>query len=459
MPPVTGVLWRHVEVGGAPVDVRVEREAITEVGPALPPRPGEQVVAGGGGALVPGLHDHHLHLLAAARARDSVRLGPPEVRTPEQFVAALQRAAAGVPEDGWVRGVAYHASVAGDLGRADLDAVVSHCCVRVQDRSGALWMLNSRGLAAVGARSRSGRLFGADEQLGARIGGRVPPPLHPLGAELAAYGVTGVTDATPSADRSAMEVLSDAVAQGALPQRVTVTGGPALAAAPPPPGLARGPVKFVVADHALPAVDDVAAAVAAAHEAGRPVALHCVTAVALALALAAWGETGVRPGDRIEHGSVIPRRTVPLLGELGLTVVTQPGFIETRGDRYLLDVDPGERDDLYRCATLLDAGVAVGGSTDAPFGDLDPWRAVAAATTRRTAGGAVIGAGERLAPDAALALFLGDPGDPGGPPRRVAPGAAADLCLLDRPLAAALAAPSSRHVVATMVRGTVVFHR
>jgi predicted amidohydrolase YtcJ len=103
--------------------------------------------------------------------------------------------------------------------------------------------------------------------------------------------------------------------------------------------------------------------------------------------------------------------------------------------------------------------VAVGGSTDSPFGPADPWRAIAAATTRRTLGGRVLGAGERLDPAGALKLFLTSPDDPGGLPRRVAVGQPADLCLLRRPLDAALEEPSSAHVAATLVSGQFVSGR
>jgi hypothetical protein len=56
----------------------------------------------------------------------------------------------------------------------------------------------------------------------------------------------------------------------------------------------------------------------------------------------------------------------------------------------------------------------------------------------------------------ALSLYLGDPTDPGGPPRRVTTGAPADLCLLDAPLRDVLAAPSAGRVRATLVGGRVV---
>ena len=86
------------------------------------------------------------------------------------------------------------------------------------------------------------------------------------------------------------------------------------------------------------------------------------------------------PGDRIEHASVTPPEVIAVMAHLSLTVVTQPAFVAARGDVYLRDVDPADRPDLYRCASLLEAGVAVGGSTDAPFGPDDPWLAMRAAT-------------------------------------------------------------------------------
>ena len=149
---------------------------------------------------------------------------------------------------------------------------------------------------------------------------------------------------------------------------------------------------------------------------------------------------------------MIPLELVPRLRELGLVVVTQPAFVAARGDQYLSDVEADDVGDLWRCGSLLDAGVGVGGSTDAPFGPADPWQAIATAVDRRTKSGRVLGAAERIDAGRALAMFLSPPDDPAGAPRRVATGASADLCLLDRPLAAALAAPGLVTVVATLGR-------
>ncbi|MCU1344563.1 MAG: Amidohydrolase 3, partial [Acidimicrobiia bacterium] len=151
------------------------------------------------------------------------------------------------------------------------------------------------------------------------------------------------------------------------------------------------------------------------------------------IALAAWEAVGVRPGDRVEHGGVIAPEQAGLLAELGLTVVTQPSFVAERGDQYRAEVAPEDQPYLYRCGSLLAAGIAVAGSTDAPYGSSDPWRAMRAAVSRTTASGYPMGPQERIDGARALALFLGPVDRPGGPARRIAVGAPADLCVMRHP--------------------------
>jgi predicted amidohydrolase YtcJ len=250
------------------------------------------------------------------------------------------------------------------------------------------------------------------------------------------------------------------VQAGDLPQRLLVMGRPELPA-PRHPSIARGAVKLVLDEHALPALDVLARAIADGHARGRPVAVHCVTRTDVVLAVAAFEAAGAGPGDRLEHASVASPDVVARVAALGLTVVTQPGFVRERGDAYLTDVEAADRPWLYRLRGFLAAGVRLGGGTDAPFGDPDPWRAMQAAVARRTGTaavpGAVLGAAERLEPEEALALFTSDAEAPGGPPRRIAVGARADLCLLDRPWSAARAALSRARVHATIVGGSVVW--
>ncbi|HZZ90432.1 MAG TPA: amidohydrolase family protein [Caulobacteraceae bacterium] len=457
-------LIRGVEVEGrAGCDVRLRDGTIAEIGHALASRSEE--IDGHGGALIPGLADHHIHLFALAAQAASVRLD--DVTSAAELAARITAAAVAAPAGAWIRATGYHEGAAGDLSCRELDALAPRHPVRVQHRTGALWVLNSLALAALGtgalpdfverdARGApTGRIWRGDAWLRERLGAE-PPPLAPVGRQLAAFGVTAVTDASVTTDADAAGRLAAAHRAGALPQRLMLMSGGALA--PPADGaFTVGPVKVLLDDHALPDLDDFIARIAAARVRRRNVAVHCVTAGEFALTLAAFRTAGTEPGDRIEHGGVIPGEAIGELRTLGLTVVTQPAFVRERGDRYLAEVDPVDQPDLYRCASLREAGVPVAGSSDAPYATPDPWVGIAAAVQRTTRSGQRLGEAERVLPAAALGLYLGALEAPAGRPRRVAVGAPADLCLLGAPMREALAATSADVVRATLIGGEVVF--
>jgi predicted amidohydrolase YtcJ len=344
--------------------------------------------------------------------------------------------------------------MAGDLDRRALDEMVHGRPVRVQQRSGALWVINTAGLSALGvehgdapsgverdaAGRATGRLWRLDGWLRGRLGPRLAPDLRQVGRDLAGHGVTGVTDATPDLDEAHLAGLLGAVASGALPQRLHLLGVDHLPTDVPPAVRERvtvGACKLVLADHDLPALPDLVArlrAIRASDRFGsRPVAVHSVSRVSLVLACVALSHAGPVRGDRIEHASVVPEGVLPVLRRLGVTVVTQPGLVSERGDDYLRDVDPGEVGDLYRHARLLDAGIPVGLSTDAPYTAADPWATIWAAVRRTTRRGRVLGPNERVDVATAVDGLTTPCDDPGGQPRRIAPGEVADLCLLEEP--------------------------
>ncbi|MFZ4689809.1 MAG: amidohydrolase family protein [Polymorphobacter sp.] len=436
------MLIQGAEVAGRACDVRIASGIIVAIAPILAPQPGEAILAAHGCALLPGLHDHHIHLDATAAALASVRCGPPEVAS----LGALAAALAAVPGSGWLRGVGFHDSI-GWLDRAWLDAHGPARPVRIQHRGGRMWVLNSRAIAEIGAGvPADGRLIDGDALVAQRLG-RVLPDLSALGQRLAAQGITGVTEVTPRNDAADFARYAGA----GMAQRLLVMGGPALDDQPAMAQARRGAVKLHYHDHDLPGLDALAAEVARAHAAGRPVAAHCVTRGELLLTLAAIEMAGAHPGDRIEHAGVAPDEAVDWVARLGLTVVTQPHFLAERAAAYAREVDAADRPLLYRLQAWRRAGVRLAGGSDAPFGGLNPWAAMAAAVNRPPG----FGAGEALTPEAALELFLGDPDDPGGAARRVAVGAAADLCLLDRGWAAARADLGAVGVRVTLVAGEI----
>jgi predicted amidohydrolase YtcJ len=178
-----------------------------------------------------------------------------------------------------------------------------------------------------------------------------------------------------------------------------------------------------------------------------------VTAEQLIVAVAAFERAGV-VGDRIEHASVVPPGYAARLARLGLTVVTQPGFISARGDDYLHEVPAPERPWLYPCASLARAGTALAAGTDAPFGPADPWQCIAAAVSRRAPSGRVVGRTERLSPARALRLFLTAPEDPGRL-REIRPGHPGDLCVLRTPLRPFLSGPDAGGVHASIIAAQI----
>jgi predicted amidohydrolase YtcJ len=420
-------LLRRVEVEGAVFDVRVG--ASVEAIGQLSALPGEDVIEGQGGALIPGLHDHHLHLLALAAAASSV-----DVSTGLEVLRGREGG-------GWLRAVGWDQ----DGDRRDLDAVVPDRPVRVQHRSGALWVVNSRGLRALDLDASpgierdaegepTGRLWRMDAWLADQVG-RELPDLAAVGDRLLRLGITGVTDATPDLDPDTCALLRASVAL-----RLLLLGDRE----------GTGPYKVVLPDHDLPSYDELLLALSAVRP--RPVAVHCVTREALLLLLVALDEVGHHPGDRIEHGSLVPSE----LTGLRPIVVTQPAFLTVRGDDYLRSVDAVDLPDLYRYGSLRAAGTCVVPSSDAPFGPLDPWVVLRAARDRTSLSGARLGAEEAVSTAIALDGMLRPLENPRAPARAVRVGAPADLVLLDAELDDVLNDPDARRVRATLLHGRVV---
>src|SRR5262249_55964538 len=144
------------------------------------------------------------------------------------------------------RAVGYHESVAGVLDRHALDAVLPRRPVRVQHRTGALWVVNSLAAARLGLDEcgldgverdgdgrPTGRLWRMDRWLAARLPG-MAADLGAVSRKAASLGITGFTDATPDATERDLAFLAGApVAQrlcamappGVSPPAGTITAG------------------------------------------------------------------------------------------------------------------------------------------------------------------------------------------------------------------------------------------
>jgi predicted amidohydrolase YtcJ len=205
--------------------------------------------------------------------------------------------------------------------------------------------------------------------------------------------------------------------------------------------------------------------VAQAARAGDAVAVHCTGVPTLVAALAAFAALPVRlrrRPHRLEHVGECPPALIGEIARLGLTVVTNPAFVYWRGDVYRRDTPPARHGWLYRARSLAAAGIALAAGSDAPIVAPDPWRTLAAARNRRTRAGRVLGASERLAARAALALVTTGAGAALGRPDlgRLAPGSPADAIVVPAdPLRVDAATLAMLRPVLTVVDGRIVWRR
>lgn len=456
---------REATVGSIVTNIRIDSDRIVEVGQDLIQQPGDAVISADGGTLIPGLHDHHLHIRSLAASGLSVQVGPPDVVDEPSFVAALLSRSKTDRPGQWIRATGYHESVAGPLDRWRLDALLPEAGpIRVQHRTGALWVLNSEAIKVTRLAEikdpgleldrygvPTGRCWRLDALLGERIG-RSQFSISSLSSSAARHGVTGWTDANPEQETTFAVSLASDIDAERIPLRTSIMAPPGTQF-PKYPRVSLGPVKIMLDDDSLQ-LDDVVAMIRIAHGQQRIVAVHCVTVMQILFTLAAFKDAGAHIGDRIEHGAMIPIDLFETIRDLGLIVVSQPGFIYERGDAYLKEVKD-DRQDLWRLGSLDKAGIRLAAGTDAPFGSANPWRAIAAAVSRRTVTGEKLGVSEAIDQDLAVSLFSGSASRP-DVRRVIAPGRVADLCLLQGSVRDQVSNPE-QPVRATIVGGKLTY--
>ena len=468
--------------------------------------PDTEVIDCGGRAIVPGLDDAHCHPLAAARAAASVDCRPAATPDVAAVLNALRAAAATTPDHAWVRGYGYDDSSIGlgrHLRRDDLDAVSRRRPVRVEHRSGHACVLNTAGLRAAGigrntpeppgagviVRDAAGEPTGLLLEMSAWLRENAGTAskdeaddfratLRRFGQRLLAYGITAVTDAGPENGAARWPAWADAINHGAFPLRVTMMAGAGRLAEMRAAGrrygdtacggmLRLGHAKIMLTAsagvlHPHPAA--LAELVGTAHRAGYPVAIHAVerdAIVAAALALLdAPPLAGAGPvaglhardrqaRDRIEHCAECPPDVAELVRQSGAWAVLNPGFLYYDGERYQATVPPELMPHLYPTGALAAMGIPLSFGSDAPVIEPNPWAALAAAVTRRPAGGASLGGLAVPSVGAALRIHAGG--------RRIAAGQPADLAVVEpNPLAVAPADLPATRAAAVIINGRIV---
>jgi predicted amidohydrolase YtcJ len=486
-----------------------------------------------GMTLLPGLVDAHCHLLALAASLTGVDCRPEAAGSIPAVQEAFRRRAEQTPPGRWVRGFGYD-----DLAlaegrhptRGDLDLAAPEHPVRLAHRSGHATVLNSRALAMAGITqdtpdpvegvierdAATGQPTGLLLELGGwlrqRLGtlrdsGELEEGVRRLERTLLSYGITSAQDAGPNNDLARWDAFRGLKDSGRLRCRVTVLAGfPHLtefqAASLPfgsgDDGLRLGHAKLMLTlttGQLHPSIEELGQAVAQAHQAGFPVAIHAVEQEAVAAAavvlcrtgreippgpplqrgvrwsppFAKGGQGGFRVLDRIEHCAECPPEALAQVRRSGAMVVTQPGFIYWNGDAYRQRVDAELLPHLYPIGALHRAGVPLAFGSDAPVVDPNPWPAIYSAATRRTRGGHPLpachagdGTQEMPVAEALRAYTLGGAQAEGTQERKgsIQPGKLADLVLVDGdPTRLDIAQVRDLRAVMTLVGGQVVWER
>jgi predicted amidohydrolase YtcJ len=213
--------------------------------------------------------------------------------------------------------------------------------------------------------------------------------------------------------------------------------------------------------------DDVAyARMVAAHVAGLQICIHAIGDEANRAAAQLFARLlAEHPGPhrhRVEHASVLDDATIAAYATIGITCVVQPIDIRTEAHwlRQRLGAERIER--AYPLRSLIDAGVTVAGSSDAPIEATDVLAAMDAACHRRG-----IADAQSITPLEALRAYTTGAAHArcqDGEVGRIEAGHRADLVVLSAdPLSAApqmtaslAAAPATISVDATCIGGT--FH-
>jgi predicted amidohydrolase YtcJ len=431
--------------------------------------PDAQVRDFGSAAVVPGFNDAHQHPTVCAEQSLQVDLSPARIASTADLVAALRERAEVTPAGQWIVGCGYdhfRSNGGRELTREPLDEAFPDHPVLVVNVTLHAGVLNARALELAGIDENSEPPSGGEH--GHDAAGRpngivhdqalydlafpaftrretvVPQPgLDELTDAFCAYarglhaaGITSVGDALVGPQ--SWELLRRVEQQGRLDLRVT-----ALVAheyfdrfrpAGPEPGpldrLRLGGVK-AFADgavnggtclveqpiegtdsHGLARVsaermDEIVREV---HDAGWRVCVHANGDRAIRRvvdsvekARAANPRPGVR--HRVEHCSIIDDDLLVRMRNQGMISVPFANYVATHGDKLRSYYGPKRIERMFAHRALLDAGVAVAGSSDFPCGPYEPLHAFRSCVTRRAPDGELFGPSQRITATEALALY------------------------------------------------------
>lgn len=469
--------------GAEPVDIHLADGIVTDIAPAgALPRRGA-VLDAGGGWVIPGLWDHHVHVVQWALAAQREPLG---AATSAAHAAAIMADAAMLPDGRRVGTGFRHALWPDDPTLEVLDAATRGIPTYLINADVHSVWLNSAALQREGFEPdgvgilREEPAFEISRRLNAVDPATADPLVARMAQEAAARGVVGLVDLDMAWNEDAWmrrlaagfdalrvsfgiypEFLDRAIAEGLQtgdrargsdsdlvrvgPLKVITDGSLGTRTA-----ACSHPYSGDTHNHGLITVDlaNLVDLMTRATGAGIASAIHAIGDVANSHALDAFAATGA--WGTIEHAQLVAHADIPRFARLGVGASVQPEH--AIDDRDLTDsIWRDQTAQPYPLRALADSGAALFFGSDAPVSPLDPWAAMASAVFRTRDGREPWQPHERV--EAATALAASTRGGTAAP-ARTEPGDIADLAVCEHdPLAADAAQLRAMRVSATLLGG------
>jgi predicted amidohydrolase YtcJ len=471
-----------------------------------------------GRTLVPGFNDAHAHVWKIGHLLTTM-LDLRGIASVDELVGRVKTFSARLPHDAWVLGRGYNEAVMVEKRqptRFDLDRAEPNRPVALTRTCGHIYAVNSAALARAGigadtpapaggviARDASGEPTGLLHETAMGLIGRVMP--LPSEADYEAMivaalrhqlslGITSSTDAGVSPQL--LHVYRAVDANGRLPARVNVmplrrvdgVAGPV-----PLPQmfvsdrlrvdtvkfLADGGLSGATAALSVPyrhadstgvlrfAEGELYELCAESHRTGWRIATHAIGDVAIDQVLGIYEGLGPHPrglAHRIEHFGLPDAGQIARAATLQLIAAPQTIFIHSLGGNFRRYLPDAFLPRTYPIRAMLDAGVRVALSSDAPVVEDDnPLVGMMAAVTRRDREGEVIAPAQAISAAEALygytmggAIASGDEGNRGS----IEVGKWADLAVLSGdPLAVSPEDLPGIAVEITFVAGGVAYEQ
>jgi predicted amidohydrolase YtcJ len=420
-----------------------------------------------GRSLLPGFIDAHQHFVGVGGAQYAIDCKADGMDSVAAIAEAVRRRAEAQPAGSWIRGRGYdHSRLVEQRhpNRHDLDAVAPNHPVVLTRTCGHIVAFNTKAAEVAGLsmqapdpnggrydRDPDGSLLGVayERAMAPLRDASAPTPEdireHLLAANRAdlASGLTSVHDAGGLLG-PAMEVATDLSSRGEIQVRLyafaTVnsfdhplvgllkgtglrtgfgndrlrigafkvitdgsSSGPTAATRAP---YTVDPDDSGIAYWAQNELDDL---IGRAHRAGWQCTVHAVgdraieqTLDAMARAQAEYPREGLR--HRIDHCGITPPDLQARVRQQGIVPAMQPAFFWEFGDGYIRNYGRERADVMFPAKSLIEAGVRVAGSSDAPVTDYRPLFGIEQAQTRATSDGDVCGPEERVDLDTAIRM-------------------------------------------------------